>query len=363
MPLIDINYDKRVYGLDIFRAIAITVVVMTHGRIIADGLFDFVPFIPWLDGVELFFVLSGFLIGSILIKTAYKNNGLSGATLVHFWKRRWFRTLPNYYLILLANIALVYLGILNGDLSEVNYQFFLFIHNFTDASFNFYWESWSLSIEEHIYLWLPITMLLLSRLLPIKQSILLTILLFIITPLLYRIYIATPDITTYHGWDITFRKAVITRLDAIAYGVLAAYVKFFYPTIWKQYPNQCFALGLVISLVAIYIPRIYEQFYAQTFAFSVVSIGAMFLLPKADSISSFKHKFVGRVVTHISIISYSMYLINLSIVIQLLSKYFVVSNLGETIIRYSLYWLLTIVLSTLIYKFYEKPFLKLRDRF
>lgn len=363
MQLLDINYEKRVYGLDIFRAIAITVVVMTHGRIIANGLFDFMPFIPWLDGVELFFVLSGFLIGSILIKIAYNNNGLSPASLLNFWKRRWFRTLPNYYLILLTNIALVYWGILGGNLEEVNYKFFLFIHNFTEASFNFYWESWSLSIEEHIYLWLPITMLLLAKLLPIKQGILITIILFIIAPLLYRMYIASPDITTYHGWDVTFRKAVITRLDAITYGVLAAYVKFFYPKVWHKYPNQCFILGLIISMIAIYIPRVYEQFYAQTFAFSIVSIGAMFLLPKADSIQSFNNNFVGRLVTHISIISYSMYLINLSIVIQLLSKYFEVSTTGEIILRYSLYWIITIVLSTLIYKFYEKPFLKLRDRF
>ncbi|MBL4650114.1 MAG: acyltransferase, partial [Aureispira sp.] len=272
------------------------------------------------------------------------------------------RTLPNYYLILISNILLVYFGILEGDLSGVDYKFFLFIHNFTDASFNFYWESWSLSIEEHIYLWLPITMLIIRRFLSVKQTLLITILLFIIGPLCYRISIANASISTYYTWDTLFRKAVVTRLDAIAYGVLAAYVKFFYPNFWKDHYNKLFALGLTILMIAIYVPRVYGHFYTQTLSFTVVSIGSMCLLPKADCIKSFKNAVIGRAITHISIISYSMYLINLSIVVQLLSKYMEPQSSEMLFFRYILYWFITIVLSTIIYKFYEKPFLNLRDK-
>lgn len=358
-----IDYNRRVYGLDVFRAIAILIVVMAHGRLIAGNLFEDLPFIPWLDGVELFFVLSGFLIGSILIKTMHREGGLSLSSLFNFWKRRWFRTLPNYYLILISNILLVYFGILNGDLKEVNYKFFLFIHNFTDASFNFYWESWSLSIEEHLYLWLPITMLLIGRFLPVKYAFLTATISFILFPLIYRLSIANPSITSYYGWDVVFRKAIITRLDAIAYGVLAAYVKFFYPSFWHNNRNKFFALGIITSMVVIYVPRVYEHFYTQTFSFSVVSIAAMFLLPKADSIKSFKNDVIGRAVTYISVISYSMYLVNLSIVIQLLSKYLEAQSMEMLTLRYILYWVITVVLSGIIYKFYERPFLNLRDKF
>lgn len=360
--VMNVNYKARVYGLDLFRAFAIFVVVMAHGRLLAGDLFEFMPFIPWIDGVELFFVLSGFLIGSILIKIMHKEEGLSRASLFNFWKRRWFRTLPNYYLILISNILLVYFGILGGDLDGVDYKFFLFIHNFTDASFNFYWESWSLSIEEHIYLWLPISMLIIGRFLSIRHTLLITIFFFIIGPLCYRMSIANESVSTYYTWDILFRKAVITRLDAIAYGVLAAYVKFFYPDFWKGHYNKFFALGLTTLMIAIYVPRAYEHFYTQTFSFSVVSIGSMFLLPKADSLKAFNNKIIGRAVTHISLISYSMYLINLSIVVQLLSKYMEVQSSEMLFFRYVLYWVITIVLSTLIYKFYEKPFLNLRDK-
>ena len=69
------------------------------------------PWIPLINGVELFFVLSGFLIGGILIKTFQKDNSFGIKTISNFWIRRWFRTLPNYDLILILNIIVVYFGI------------------------------------------------------------------------------------------------------------------------------------------------------------------------------------------------------------------------------------------------------------
>ena len=38
-----------------------------------------------------------------------------------FWIRRWFRTLPNYYLVLLINIFIVYFGIIHEDFSQFNW--------------------------------------------------------------------------------------------------------------------------------------------------------------------------------------------------------------------------------------------------
>lgn len=74
---------KRILGLDLMRAVAIILVLFHHGF----TLFEF-PFIPIPDGVDIFFVLSGFLIGGILIKTIVKQKGLSLADLKVFWFRR-----------------------------------------------------------------------------------------------------------------------------------------------------------------------------------------------------------------------------------------------------------------------------------
>ena len=68
-------------------------------------------------GVELFFVLSGFLIGGILIKI-FDNTEFTFADVRRFWIRRWFRTLPNYWLILSINIIIFVF--INGNKLEAN---------------------------------------------------------------------------------------------------------------------------------------------------------------------------------------------------------------------------------------------------
>ena len=91
---------ERVFGLDVMRASAILLVLLGHATV------WFASFVPVFNigclggyfGVELFFVLSGFLIGSILLRWLIDPG--STTTLFDFWRRRWLRTLPNYVLFL-----------------------------------------------------------------------------------------------------------------------------------------------------------------------------------------------------------------------------------------------------------------------
>src|SRR5919108_5666871 len=114
------EYDKRIVGLDIVRALAILMVLFYHSREMLAGLIS-IPFIGYLTGkiiaitvpfghlgVEMFFVLSGYLIGGILIKEFNKNDNLNFNNITSFWKRRWLRTLPNYFLILVLNFILYF---------------------------------------------------------------------------------------------------------------------------------------------------------------------------------------------------------------------------------------------------------------
>lgn len=98
--------EDRVFGLDLMRAFAILFVVFGHGnRFIHDEASRSIREFLIFDGVTIFFVLSGFLIGRILLRTVLHEQ-FDGRMLLTFWMRRWFRTLPNYYLVLILLIVL-----------------------------------------------------------------------------------------------------------------------------------------------------------------------------------------------------------------------------------------------------------------
>lgn len=96
------NTNNRVWGLDLMRAIAILLVVYVHGEgIFSEDLRSYYRAgrVVLLSGVSVFFVLSGFLIGGILLKI-FEKGQVRISELGNFWLRRWFRTLPNYVFIL-----------------------------------------------------------------------------------------------------------------------------------------------------------------------------------------------------------------------------------------------------------------------
>jgi peptidoglycan/LPS O-acetylase OafA/YrhL len=94
------THAKRIFGLDLLRSIAIILVLLTHTVSFIDPQNHYyqVPVYTGYFGVEFFFVLSGFLIGTILLKIQHQEAQIDFKSIKIFWIRRWFRTLPNYYL-------------------------------------------------------------------------------------------------------------------------------------------------------------------------------------------------------------------------------------------------------------------------
>lgn len=116
-----------------------------------------------------------------------------------------------------------------------------------------------------------------------------------------------------------------------------------------------FVLGLMIIYINVYIPKEPNDFYTKTFSFSINSLGAALLLAKADGFKNPRYIFTGKLITFISTISYSIYLVNLALVAQLLEKNFHPHTKFENALIYMVYWIATIVISTIIYKFFQKP--------
>lgn len=372
------------------RAIAILIVVDSHATIALQeyhtGAFwhNLLP-----DGVELFFVLSGFLIGGILIRSYEKNSGFDRSLLLNFWTRRWFRTLPAYYLVLTGLIVTALLRAWRSGLdhtlppTQTLLSYFFFLQNFTKELVGFFPETWSLAIEEWSYITLPLVLWGLHRLLadrwPRQQIALAMILLVIIGSNVYRLITAF-QIPISAG-ELGYRGIVVTRLDAISYGVLAAYVKHYFPARWmnERLRRRLFTLGLVLTgLVAfsasvimlhVYVDTgLYSAyvFYKRTLYFLLIGLSMTLLMPYMDgwrTASGGWARFgIARAITHISLISYSMYLLNLTPIMMTVIERIPTTSLTVGWLKVGLFWMLVLGLSTLLFKYFEKPVTELRDR-
>ena len=157
-----IKYQHRIFGLDVIRTIAILLVLMSHSTLLLfpeknNISITAIRFFGTI-GVDLFFVLSGYLIGGLLLKQLRKGK-IAFKDFIYFWVRRWFRTLPNYFLILILNIMLYYV-LYNIVINDVGY-FIVFIQNFAKPHPDFFTEAWSLSIEEYAYIIGPLILFIL----------------------------------------------------------------------------------------------------------------------------------------------------------------------------------------------------------
>lgn len=138
---------NRIHGLDTLRASAIIFVYLYHlGFVAHKSVFD----IGWI-GVDLFFVLSGYLIGNqIFTDIAHKRNFVFKT----FMMRRLLRTLPNYFVVLAIYIFVD--GFREQPILPSLWALFTFTANFGLKIGTAFSQVWSLCIEEQFYLALPI---------------------------------------------------------------------------------------------------------------------------------------------------------------------------------------------------------------
>jgi peptidoglycan/LPS O-acetylase OafA/YrhL len=362
---------SRVFGLDVLRAFAILCVVYEHGYgLLHHAISRQSYFLPVFDGVTIFFVLSGFLIGRILLRTMAKDD-LSGGMMLEFWVRRWCRTLPNYLLIL---SLLVVAAQLSGEPQAGGLtSYFLFSQNIAAPPPDFFPESWSLSVEEWFYLLLPIT-LYLSRKLGLfdrRRQALLWIVAIIIAVTALRIYRTHHfGYASHDDWDSALRKQVVTRLDSLMFGVLGAHLCLYHADKWHRSANAAFIAGIALLLFdkAFYL-HTQSMLYLNYFSLTLTAVGTLLLLPRLSALRR-DGGWVVRGITCISLISYSMYLLNYTPVQQFILP-LVMRHVMEVLwrfndytllIKYTIYWLLTLGCSTMLYRYFERPMTALRER-
>ena len=356
----------RVLGLDLMRSIAIICVVIVHAGWMKNHCGY--PWIPIINGVDLFFVLSGFLIGGIILRQLVDPEQVGFKQLKRFWIRRWFRTLPNYYLILLLNILVVALGLISNDMSDFSWKFFVFAQNLFGYFQGFFWESWSLSIEEWFYLLFPLILLACLNLFPHanvsdrRHLYLACAILFFLCSFLLRLLVGSRMELDDYWYAVKIQKVVVYHFDGIAFGLMGAYVSHYHERLWHRCRNWTFVLGVAIIVLYYFVPWDVRHQATVTMRVFMFSAGCALLLPRFSTIKTAPAWFA-KPVTHVSKISYSMYLINLALVSQVIEKNVAITNLQQAWLWYIVYWVAVILFSTIIYYFYEQPIMRLRERF
>ena len=373
---------ERLVGLDIFRAVAILLVVWHHSIFILSPLTN-LPYVgnlinkaivisTWIGplGVDLFFVLSGFLIGTILIKTFIENEKYGRAEITNFWIRRWFRTIPNYYFIL--SISFIYY-IYAYDIN-FNWKYYLFIQNLTSVHPDFFGEAWSLAVEEWFYLSLPIFLLIATKLFrkQDKRLVLKSVLVFYLFVFLV-LRLVKAQTHSYIDFDAEIRKVVIFRLDSLIYGVIIAYLMYFRKDFLFKHKGKLLLAGSAASSIIIssfFLAAEHSNLYKQNEAvrlffdssyYTLIPFFFSLLIPYAYFFTSLKMPFAERSALHISQISYSMYLIHYTLIFIPFFKDIHGGSPLSLVLYYLLYWLLVIGVSTLNFMYFEKPVTRIRD--
>lgn len=366
------TYKQRVFGLDVVRAIAILLILCSHSTILlfpesSSTIVKTIQFFGTI-GVDIFFVLSGFLIGTILIRHI-QNQQTSLKQFISFWIRRWLRTLPNYYLVLIVNIGLLY--IFNSEIPKQIYKFFFFLQNFSSQQPDFFTESWSLTIEEFAYIIGPVILLALGLFFKKlnKWSFLIMTCLVIVCITIHRFIfdVHLTKIPEHLSWSKILRKVVIYRIDSIYYGFLGAFFAFYFTKSWKQLKWLSFGFG-VFLFVIIHLNIFSNQLNPDHFStffniyyLPLVSISILLTFPVFSNWK--KHVLLTPLITKISLWSYSIYLINYSIVLLTIRQFIDIDQVS-LIAKFSilvLYWILTFAFSYLLFTFFEYPLIKFRN--
>jgi peptidoglycan/LPS O-acetylase OafA/YrhL len=359
--------NHRLSGLDTLRALAIAVVMVFHLQELLPDAFQPVARFGWM-GVDLFFVLSGYLIGSQLLKPVRDGRTPS---LLGFYRKRAFRILP-VYLVVLALYVLWPLWRESPGMSPL-WQFLTFTENFfVDYSIHqAFSHVWSLCVEEHFYLVLPILVVWMSRR-PAMWKTCALLAFFVALGVAIRSYeyfhVLLPMGRDNDAFGTHYIERIYyptyTRLDGLLAGVALALMRTFRPGWWSallQRANWLIASGVALMACTLWIFADRFGPVATVIGFPLMALAlALLVMAAADRQSWF-----GRVrvpgARPVATLAYSLYLTHKEVahlVDHWLPKLTAARDWKSVVVVA----VSCVAVAALLYVTVERPFLALRDR-
>jgi peptidoglycan/LPS O-acetylase OafA/YrhL len=299
-----IGRNKR---LDVLRCVAVLSVVVYHSSI-----WEFFGRVGWA-AVDLFFVLSGFLISGLLFSEYKKRHSIS---FKRFFVRRGFKIYPSFFaFLLLASVGDYFVLRTHASIAEYLHDIFFIMNYKTGAWIHL----WSLGVEEHFYIFLPILLLLLIRFSSDRNNPfrMLQWMDLIVSTLCIIFRAISVDVGTPNFFMAHY--ATHCRMDSLFFGVLLGYLYHFHPVFLEKMmrPTRnrlliALASAAFLSLLC-FVPIRNKAFATIGYTFIYIGFGGVLLL------SLYVHKVlpkrialvmdqIGTAFAFVGVYSYSIYL-------------------------------------------------------
>jgi peptidoglycan/LPS O-acetylase OafA/YrhL len=349
--------SQRLLGLDGLRAIAVLLVIAYHCIISSPDLYP----IYWLRavanrlgfGVDIFFVLSGFLITHLLLNEEQKFGRIN---LLSFYFRRFFRICPPAFAYLLILMLLTSIGFLHISKNDFIYPA-LFISNYIIPNAEELSHYWSLAVEQQFYIIWPTLLILIKN----KRSrlILVSVLIFC-SPVWKAIYLYNLDVMEMKNiwrFDMNYGKLLVGCLLALLVSNKRINSQFLSKGIMQHKNILYFSIaGIIFSLSPpIFIhSSILIKSYAELFSWICVAVIINFIIQVSNN-TWFNKMINSAVFTWVGQVSYSLY------IWQQLFCWLGETSQDSLIKSIPINIFLSFGCAALSFYFIEKPFLRIRN--
>ena len=359
--------NSRLREIDFLRGIAIILVIFRHKY-----LFAFTLKMGWI-GVDLFFVLSGFLVSGLLFKEYIKFGNIKAG---RFLIRRGFKIYPIYYLFYFVYLIPMFINHTfnhTGILADL-----LFVQNYALGLGYAFSASWSLAVEEHFYfalaifLWLALKNKWIELKVESTKSSLSSfeIVIIIIMSICFTLRIIS---NLYLHDDIRNFTMTHLRIDSLLAGVFISYLYYFriekLTTFFNKYKLQLFAIAVLCLTWTPFIDPI-PSFFAKTIGFSLLYLSFGILLISfllVENINQNLNKVFTKplvaTISRIGYCSYSIYIIHLFIIRQIERYQATHPIIYKAYIYFAISFILSIIAGMLMTYIIERYFLKMRDKY
>ena len=349
--MIKLKYRKEIDGL---RGIAVLGVIIYH----VEFYFNDTKFLTGgFLGVDIFFVISGYLITLLILKEFISTNTFS---LKNFFFRRAKRILPALFLMIFTSIFFAwfyltpksFLEYSNSIISSIffysNYFFYFqdLIYSSEDSLLKPLLHTWSLAVEEQFYIIFPLIMILFFKY--IQKNIIKFFSIFLIISFILSLLI------TYNNSILGFYSN-FSRLWEILFGSLLAVFEIKNKRLNFKYENFLPYFGISLILISYFLFNKYTLH--PSYLTLAPILGVFFVIQYTKKDQNIYKILTFKLLSKIGIWSYSLYLWHYPI-------FAFARNRGKVLSDYDKFelLLLTFVLSLISYYFIEKPFRKTEYR-